>query len=68
MQPSTEYITRKVLTSSANNKKLEYSITLQRSLINTLKIKGPETDPCGTREIASKDNEKYLKCVHTIAD
>jgi hypothetical protein len=49
------------LTSSTNNRYLEYLITLQRSLINIPKSKGPKTDPCGTAEDILKGNEKVSK-------
>jgi hypothetical protein len=55
---------RKILTSSANNKKLEYSITLQRLLMNILKSKAPRTDPFGTPKRTSKGYEKVSK-MHT---
>ena len=43
------YMFIKYLMSSAN-KYFECLITLQKSLINILKSKGPTTDPCGTPE------------------
>jgi hypothetical protein len=61
MQSSTEFIARKMLTSSANNKHLECLITLQSSLIIILKSNGSKTHPCGTPERTSKGKEKVSK-------
>jgi hypothetical protein len=46
---------------SANNKYLEFLITLQMSLTNILKRRGPSTDPCGTPEGTAKGDEKKPK-------
>jgi CRISPR/Cas system-associated endonuclease Cas1 len=45
MQLTAEFIARKILRSSANNKKLEYSIAVHRSLMNILKSNRLRTDP-----------------------
>ena len=55
---SAELTARKFLISSANNKYLECLIKLQMSLKNILKIRGPNTDPCGTPEETAKGDEK----------
>lgn len=61
MQSPTEFIARKIVTSSANNKYLVCLITLQRSLIKILESKGPKTDLCGTPE--KTGNEQVSECV-----
>jgi hypothetical protein len=66
MQSPTEFIARKMLTSSASNKYLERLVTLQRSVIEILESKVPKTDPCGTPEGTGKD--KVSKCVQKVAD
>jgi hypothetical protein len=53
-----EIITRKMLRSSANIKNLQWLIVLHRSLMNTLKRKGPRTEPCGTPEVTLKGRER----------
>jgi hypothetical protein len=60
-QPSMEFTARNILTSSPNNRYLQWLIALKRSLINTLKRKGLKTHPCGTPERTSKGDEKVCK-------
>jgi hypothetical protein len=61
VQSSAELIARNILISSANSKYLEYLITLQMSLTNILKRRGPSTDPCGPPEETAKGEEKAPK-------
>ena len=56
MQSATEFMARKILTSSVNGTYFECLITLLSSLISILENKSPKTDPRGTRERTSKDN------------
>jgi hypothetical protein len=67
VQSSAEFIARKNV-SYANNRCLEYLITLQRSLVNILKSRGPETDPRGTPKRTSKGNERVSKIPTEDAD
>jgi hypothetical protein len=60
-QSSAELTAWKILISSANNKYLEYLITLQMSLTNILKRREPSTNPCGTPEETAKGDEKAPK-------
>jgi hypothetical protein len=47
-------MTRKILSSSAKIKNLQWLILLHVSLINTLKRKGPRTGPYGTPKVTLK--------------
>jgi hypothetical protein len=58
VQSSAELTAWKIFISSANNKYLEYLITFQMSLTNILKIRGPNTDPCGTPEETAKGDKE----------
>jgi hypothetical protein len=60
VQSSAKLTAQKILISSANNKYLEYLSTLQMSPKNQLKIRGPNTDTCGTPEEILRSDEKAL--------
>ena len=44
---------------------LECLITLRRSLLDTLKSKGPETETCAPPKVLRKVKKKCLKCVQS---
>jgi hypothetical protein len=59
MRQSREEVTsRKILRSSAKIRELQYLIESNKSLMKTLKRKGPRTEPWGTPEINLKGWEK----------
>ena len=54
-----------IFISSANNRHVECSVTIRRSLIIILQRTEPNTSPCGTSERTSKSDE-YLKFVSKL--
>jgi hypothetical protein len=56
-----ELMTWKILRSSAKIKNCQWLIVFDRSLMNTLKRKGPRTEPCGTLEVTLKGRERVPK-------
>jgi hypothetical protein len=61
IQLSTEFMARKILTSSTNGRYFERLITLLRSSIHILESKGSKTHPSGTCAWISKDNGKVAQ-------
>jgi hypothetical protein len=50
-------MTRKIL-RSAKITNIQWLTVFDRSLMNTLKRKGPRTEPCGTQEVTLKGSER----------
>jgi hypothetical protein len=47
--------------SSANRRYLECLIALHKALMNILKSRGPNNDPCGTPDGITKGDERVLE-------